>query len=34
MKRFWYEMLVANVIMAIALVASGAIWIVWTAIVG
>ena len=34
MKRFWYEMLVANVVMLGALFASGLIWIVWTSLVG
>jgi len=34
MKRFAYEMFVANVIMLLALFASGLIWVVWTSLVG
>jgi|TARA_R110002020_G_scaffold57487_2_gene158174 hypothetical protein len=34
MKRFAYEMVVANVVMVLALMASGLIWVVWTSLVG
>ena len=34
MKRFVYEMFVANVVMLLALFASGLIWVVFTALVG
>jgi hypothetical protein len=34
MKRFAYEMLVANVVMFLALVASGILWVLWTSLVG
>jgi len=33
-KRFWYEMLVANVVMLLALIASCLIYGVFTALVG
>ena len=34
MKRFWYEMLVANVVMFLALIATCLVWVVWTSLVG
>jgi len=34
MKRFWYEMLVAQVVMFLALIASCLIYGVFTALVG
>ena len=34
MKRFAYEMFVANVVMLIALVASCLVYVVWTSLVG
>ena len=34
MKRFWYEMLVANVVMVLALIASCLIYVIFTGLVG
>ena len=34
MKRFWYEMLVANVVMVLALIASCLVYVIFTGLVG